>query len=741
MISIRSTTTVFAALFAISSLASCRDTLWPRENPLDQQRCDPACTGVELCHEGRCVDCVGTELAGQTCETLGFVGGELACGSDEAFDTTSCHNCGNNQVDGDEPCDGSNLGGRTCKTEGFDDGSLVCKAGCILDTSMCYGCGDGDINWPNEECDSTNLGGESCVSLGCASGTLTCSSSCKFDKSQCQACTCGNGAIDSGEECDGALLGGQTCETQGFDGGTLACQPDCEGYVTTGCHKCGDGVINGSEECDGTQLGGKTCVALGCEGGQLGCDSGCTFDKSKCTLCTCGNGAIDSDEECDKTNLDGKTCASFGYSGSGLACSASCAFDKSGCCGDGTIGGTEVCDGSALGGQTCASQGFDGGTLACKADCTAYVTTACHKCGDGVINGSEDCDGTLLGGETCATQGFDGGTFVCKSDCTFDTSGCYECGDGMINGPTEQCEGSQLGGETCVTQGFDYGTLLCDAACAFDTSGCAKLTWVAISKGTFSMGSPASEPCRGVDEDQHQVTLTNDFELSAHEVTQGDFQALMGYNPSYFSLCGTTCPLERVTWHEAAAFCNALSTEKGLASCYSCSGSGAGVTCGEASAYASANVYTCPGYRLPTDAEWEYAYRAGSQTAYYNGANDPALCYSCSTLDVNGEKIGWYCANSSYASQQVGKKQPNAWSLYDMAGNVAEWCHDWFQSSLGASAVTDPCGSPSGMPSRVVRGGSCYDHVLFMRAAMRYFYVPTALNESTGFRVARTLTP
>ena len=254
--------------------------------------------------------------------------------------------------------------------------------------------------------------------------------------------------------------------------------------------------------------------------------------------------------------------------------------------------------------------------------------------------------------------------------------------------------------------------------------------WVTIQAGSFQMGSPSTESCRGSDETQHQVTLTHNFEIMTTEVTQAQFTSLMGYSPSNFASCGGTCPVEQVNWHEAAAYANALSAKAGLSVCYSCTGSGASVTCSEATAYAGQKVYTCPGYRLPTEAEWEYAYRAGTSTAFYNGG-----ITSCTGTDANASKIGWYAANSSNTTHPAGQKTPNAWGLYDMAGNVYEWCHDGYQSSLGSSAVTDPVGSGS---SRVLRGGSWYDSPYFMRAAGRYNHSPTHRNADLGFRCSRT---
>ena len=148
--------------------------------------------------------------------------------------------------------------------------------------------------------------------------------------------------------------------------------------------------------------------------------------------------------------------------------------------------------------------------------------------------------------------------------------------------------------------------------------------------------------------------------------------------------------------------------------------------------------YACPGYRLPTDAEWEYAYRAGTETAYYSGENDPAAC-SCEG-DAKLDPIAWYCDNAGSKTHPVGRKPPNAWNLYDMAGNVWEWSHDWYQSSLGTAAVTAPWGPASGS-SRVVRGGAWYGDAHYARAAFRSRLRPAGRDNDHGFRCSRGLLP
>ena len=242
--------------------------------------------------------------------------------------------------------------------------------------------------------------------------------------------------------------------------------------------------------------------------------------------------------------------------------------------------------------------------------------------------------------------------------------------------------------------------------------------WVLIRAGSFTMGSFTGEPDRENDEAQHRVTLTHDFEMQTTEVTQGQFQDVMGYTPSEFTGCGRDCPVEQVSWHEAAAYCNVLSERAGLGQCYGCNGSGGDVTCSPSSRYST--PYSCPGYRLPTEAEWEYGARAGTTGSRYG--------------DLNA--IAWHSNNSGSTTHRVGQKRANAWGLYDMLGNVWEWCHDWYGDYPGG-AVTDPFGPGEGS-FRVYRGGSWNRYTRGVRAALRNRIVPGDRNYYLGFRLSRS---
>ena len=255
-----------------------------------------------------------------------------------------------------------------------------------------------------------------------------------------------------------------------------------------------------------------------------------------------------------------------------------------------------------------------------------------------------------------------------------------------------------------------------------------------VTQGCFVMGSAKDEPCRLPNETAHEVTLTRAFSMGQREVTQRDFTDKMKYSPTYFKGC-PTCPVEQVTWYEAAAYCNALSTSVKAQACYACKGAGAKVTCELAPAWRAAgkSALDCPGFRLPTEAEWEYAYRAGTTTPFYSGP-----LTACTGDNPNLAKIAWYDQNSGNRTHAAGGKEPNGWGLYDMGGNVWEWTGDWWQTDLGGAAATDPTGPGTGSVS-VVKGGSWDSIAGDMRAAFRDRYTPYKPYNTVGFRCVRTV--
>lgn len=224
------------------------------------------------------------------------------------------------------------------------------------------------------------------------------------------------------------------------------------------------------------------------------------------------------------------------------------------------------------------------------------------------------------------------------------------------------------------------------------------------------MGAPKTESCRRQDPVPADVTVAEGFEIATQEVTQTDFLTLMEYNPSFASQCAD-CPVDSVSWHEAAAYAVALSNADGLTPCYRCEGSAARTRC--------TRTPSCTGYRLPTDIEWEYAARAGTRSGTFAGA-----ITSCMSHDEVADTIGWFKSNSGGASQSVASKEANPWGLYDTAGNVAEWTDD------GTPAVRQG-----------LRGGSWYHNSHHMRVASRLVVRKDSRLSYAGIRLVRSVAP
>ncbi|MEC9073383.1 MAG: SUMF1/EgtB/PvdO family nonheme iron enzyme, partial [Myxococcota bacterium] len=258
--------------------------------------------------------------------------------------------------------------------------------------------------------------------------------------------------------------------------------------------------------------------------------------------------------------------------------------------------------------------------------------------------------------------------------------------------------------------------------------------YVYIPEGTFMMGSPVTEPCRDDDELQRAVTLTRPFAMKATEVTQGEWQALMGTAPSANGGCDD-CPVETVSWWGALAYANALSASEGLDACYTLSGCagapGDGAYVCDDFTVEAGTPYACEGYRLPTETEWERGARAGTTTSVWHGTIE-----ICDGVSPVADEVGWHQDNAGGVTHLVAQKLMNPWGLYDTAGNVSEWCSDWYGAGVGAAV--DPEGPPSG-GSRVTRSYSWSDQPGRIRAANRSFDAPGARGPSIGFRPVRTL--
>ena len=230
------------------------------------------------------------------------------------------------------------------------------------------------------------------------------------------------------------------------------------------------------------------------------------------------------------------------------------------------------------------------------------------------------------------------------------------------------------------------------------------MKFVLVPAGSFMMGSPASEPGRYDNETQHRVTISRAFYMQTTEVTQGQWRRVMGNNPSYFKDCGDDCPVEQVSWNDVQEFIRKLNGLEGTDK-----------------------------YRLPTEAEWEYAARAGRQTPFSTGN-----CLNTDQANYDGNNPLSGCAKGEYRQKtvRVGSFSSNAWGLYDMHGNVWEWVQDWYDS-YPAGSVTDPSGPSSGS-YRVVRGGSWDVSARFCRSADRVSHDPGFRHLRLGFRLLRT---
>ncbi|MDD4818207.1 MAG: SUMF1/EgtB/PvdO family nonheme iron enzyme [Victivallaceae bacterium] len=251
-----------------------------------------------------------------------------------------------------------------------------------------------------------------------------------------------------------------------------------------------------------------------------------------------------------------------------------------------------------------------------------------------------------------------------------------------------------------------------DDAAGVSTKGGVKM--VLVPGGEFQMGNPGGKADAAT---VHQVKISP-FYMDAAEVTQEEYERLMEYNPSKFR--GEMLPVERTRWIDAAAYCNLRSKEEGLTPVYDLENDTAD--------------FSASGYRLPTEAEWEFACRAGNSGRFYFGADEKSLA-----------DYGWFRSNSEESTHKVAGKTPNAFGLFDMYGNVAEWCNDLYSPDYYAeSAAENPAGPDKGA-KRVLRGGSWADRAKYIGSGVRASDNPVTADicqgyDVYGFRCVRPVT-
>lgn len=236
------------------------------------------------------------------------------------------------------------------------------------------------------------------------------------------------------------------------------------------------------------------------------------------------------------------------------------------------------------------------------------------------------------------------------------------------------------------------------------------MKFIYIQPGDFMMGSPLNEPERKNDETRHRITLTKGFYMQTTEVTQGQWKAVMGKNPSRFNNCGDNCPVEQISWNSVQDFIKKLN-----------------------------EIENTDKYRLPTESEWEYVCRAGANTPFSSGkclsryqANN-AVTDPLPGCSKKGEYRG--------SPGPVASFPPNDWGLYDMHGNVFEWCQDWYEIKYPSEHVTDPPGPPAskgriGVKAR--RGGGWNTADKDCRSASRSYASPDSYSSNIGFRLVKS---
>jgi len=343
----------------------------------------------------------------------------------------------------------------------------------------------------------------------------------------------------------------------------------------------------------------------------------------------------------------------------------------------------------------------------------------------------------------------------------------WHCEEGVCTCDTD-CSNRQCGDDGC---GGSCGECIQGQSCNGEYGVCVPKDWVVVTAGSFFMGSDDSDPCAAADESpQHEVSLTRDLLVSDHEVTQSEWLAALPVgtgNPSYHGPDGflsgacmqSGCPVEMVSWIEAIHYCNKLSEKENLPICYAVDGCMGEASIGHTCLGAETTCQTgydcfaiqfkgagCLGYRLPTEAEWEYLARGSTSkplaapdfaggSALQEGQCGPD-CVELSYLSDYAQ----YCQYGGQFPKLTGQRDDNGFGLHDMAGNVREWTFDFYDADFyETSSAEDPVSSQSPPAERTIRGGSYLDSQAMMRSAWRSSQGYRTKSRDLGFRVVRSL--
>jgi formylglycine-generating enzyme required for sulfatase activity len=418
----------------------------------------------------------------------------------------------------------------------------------------------------------------------------------------------------------------------------------------------------------------------------------------------------------------------------------------------GSIQDDSDCDG-ALVGDDCDDSDAGLGALESDADCDGALVG--DDCDDQdplstLVSEDADCDGALSS-DDCDDGDPGLGSGLDDSDCD-GIPAVDDCDDSDPSVSSDEgdadCDGTPEG-EDCDDSDPSLGSLdldgdgltSCDGdrcddnADAQGLQDCIGLEFILVDT---SDGDPLG-----------RYTLSSGFHVMSTELTQEMFAALNGYSATWPPADGEGAryPAYNITWNQLAATANALSALEGLDSCYSCTGSFSGTLCTDAPAYSGTGIYGCPGYRMPTEAEWELAARSGTTSGFWTGEGDALggdFSFDQCSPDVTIQDgvwtpplgdYAWFCGNASSA-MEVGQKLPNGYGLYDIHGNVSEWCHDYYLWDGWPVQSEDPVNM---VPAdRMIRGGNWINGPVFLPVSMRASHYQEGYYTTIGGRLVRT---